>query len=420
MTLVITGPRVDEVGTAAVGVGRALNVERVTTAGQFAALAGPWEALRVEAGASNPFLAHDWLARWWQAYAPGRQLWTILARDPQDGNRLVGAAPLVLERARLGARRLTFMGAGEAAPNHLDLLAAPAHRDAFARAAAESLRATRGRWDVLELLSLAGDAPTSAAFLAALGAAGMPPAVSPFARCPYATLPATYDEYLKGRGAKLRAQLRSKEKKLLQDFADVRFGRVESEAELGPAFDAFVRLHQGRWAARGELGAFANPALVEFHRAFARDALRRDALRLYHLRVGGEFAAAFHCFRDGPRVFYYNAGFDERWAKYSVGVLILGHAIERSIAEGATELDFLQGEEGYKEHWMTGCREDVRVRAAAPGPRGRFARWHLQSADRARDLWRGHVPAGIRLAVKQRLWGIKAGKAASARATASG
>lgn len=389
-----------------------MNLKRITTADEFAALAGPWEALRAEAGAANPFLAHDWLARWWQTYAPGRQLWTILAYDlaydPAANGRLIGAVPLVLERARLGARRLTFMGSGEAAPNHLDLIAHPEHRDAFARAVADSLRAARGQWDVLELLSLSGDSPAAAAVLTALGAAGMTPAVSLFARCPYAALPATYDEYLKGRSSNFRAQLRSKEKKLRRDFPDARFGRVETEPELDPAFDGFVRLHQARWAGRGELGAFADPALVEFHRAFARDALRRDALRLYHLRIGGEFAAAFHCFRDGPRVSYYNAGFDQRWSKYSVGMLILAHAIEPSIAEGATEFDFLQGEEAYKERWMTGCREDVRARAAAPHPRGRFARWHLQSVDRARDLWRGRVPDPIRLAVKQRLWGTPA------------
>lgn len=389
-----------------------MNLKRITTADEFAALAGPWEALRAEAGAANPFLAHDWLARWWQTYAPGRQLWTILAYDlaydPAANGRLIGAVPLVLERARLGARRLAFMGAGEAAPNHLDLLVVPAHRDAFAHAVADSLRAARGQWDVLELLSLAGDSPAAAAFLAALGPAGMTPAVSRFARCPFATLPATYEEYLRGRGYQLRGQVRSKGRKLRQAFPDAHFGQVQTGAELDPAFDALVRLHQARWAGRGELGAFADPRLVEFHRAFARDALRRDALRLYHLRIGGEFAAAFHCFRDGPRVSYYNAGFDQRWSKHSVGMLILAHAIERSIAEGATEFDFLQGEEAYKERWMTGCREDVRARAAAPHPRGRFARWHLESADRARDLWRGHVPDHIRLAVKQRLWGMPA------------
>ena len=275
---------------------------------------------------------------------------------------------------------------------------------------AHSLRAASGQWDVLELLSLSGDAPAAQTFLAALAAVGMPPQVALFARCPFAELPGSYEQYLRGRGSNLRAQLRSKEKKLRRDCPATQFGRVHTEAELDPAFDALVRLHQSRWTARGELGAFGNPAFVEFHRACARDALRRGKLRLYHLRVADEYAAAFYCFREGARLFYYNAGFDERWAKYSVGMLILGHAVEQSIAEGVTELDFLQGEEGYKEHWMTGCREDVRVRAAAPHPRGRFARWHLQSADRARDVWRGHVPDRIRLAVKQRLWGITGGR----------
>jgi CelD/BcsL family acetyltransferase involved in cellulose biosynthesis len=88
---------------------------------------------------------------------------------------------------------------------------------------------------------------------------------------------------------------------------------------------------------------------------------------------------------------YYNAGFDERWAKYSVGVLLLAHTIEQAILANAREADFLQGEEGYKSHWANAVRDNWCVRAASVSWRARL-KW--LRAYRLREL---------RKVVKQRL-----------------
>ena len=39
----------------------------------------------------------------------------------------------------------------------------------------------------------------------------------------------------------------------------------------------------------------------------------------------------------------------------------MAHAIGAAIAEGATEFDFLRGDETYKDHWGTRLRHDWRV-----------------------------------------------------------
>ena len=59
----------------------------------------------------------------------------------------------------------------------------------------------------------------------------------------------------------------------------------------------------------------------------------------------------------------------------------LAYAIEQSIAEGAAEFDFVQGEETYKTHWATHTRDNWRVRAASPHLRGRLSWWRIQATE---------------------------------------
>jgi CelD/BcsL family acetyltransferase involved in cellulose biosynthesis len=314
--------------------------------------------------------------------------------------------PLELERDGRGVRRLSFMGAGEVSPNHLDLVAAPHARPdpALAAAFCGHLLRHRRRWDVLDLVSVADDAALRApAWLNCFRSHGCDVRVSLYTRCAHAALPATFDGFLERLGAHTRAEFRRKRRKLLRDVPDARFGVVRDDAGLARVFDAMVRLHQARWTRLGEAGAFSDARFTDFHRAAAGDALARGQLRLYYLEAGGTVVATYYCYRVGPRVFYYAGGFDEAWGKHSVGIQALAHSIEQSVAEGAADFDFLQGDEEYKSHWSTGRRDNWRVTVAAPHLRGRLIAGAGATRARLHDWWRAHVPLETRRKVKRLL-----------------
>jgi CelD/BcsL family acetyltransferase involved in cellulose biosynthesis len=50
-------------------------------------------------------------------------------------------------------------------------------------------------------------------------------------------------------------------------------------------------------------------------------------------------------------VYFYIGGFDPDRAALSPGALLLGHAIEAAVREGAVAFDFLRGREAYKLRW---------------------------------------------------------------------
>ena len=74
-------------------------------------------------------------------------------------------------------------------------------------------------------------------------------------------------------------------------------------------------------------------------------------LRLYLLRFDGAAAAGFYGFSHRGRGFSYLTGFDPAFAFESPGALLLAHAVEAAITDGAGEFHFLRGREAYKYEW---------------------------------------------------------------------
>jgi CelD/BcsL family acetyltransferase involved in cellulose biosynthesis len=115
----------------------------------------------------------------------------------------------------------------------------------------------------------------------------------------------------------------------------------------GELLDALVALHRRRWGGDGVLDPRAVAMLREATPALAR----AGRLRLHGLRVGGATAAVLYGLADPRRTSLYLAGFDPELAELGIGKLLIGHAIERAIAEGHREVDFLRGDEGHKRLW---------------------------------------------------------------------
>jgi CelD/BcsL family acetyltransferase involved in cellulose biosynthesis len=140
---------------------------------------------------------------------------------------------------------------------------------------------------------------------------------------------------------------------------EVRF-ETATGAGLEGAMAALVALHRARWAARGEPGVLTDARVEGFHREVARGFAERGWLRLYLMRVGGRVAAAHYGFLARGCAYYYLGGFDPDFDRLSPGSLMLLHAVEAAVREGAREFDFLRGREPYKYAWSAQDRAQRR------------------------------------------------------------
>jgi CelD/BcsL family acetyltransferase involved in cellulose biosynthesis len=179
--------------------------------------------------------------------------------------------------------------------------------------------------------------------------------------CPFIRLGGeTWPSYLAKLGATHRANFRRRLRQVQAKF-DVRLERAESEEERRAAFATFLRLHLDRWREAGGSDGLGSPSLVAFHEEMTEVARREGWLRLFVLRFDEVPVASIYGFRYGRVFSFYQSGFDRAFAKASVGLVMMGLAIEAAIDEGVEEYDLLHGAERYKFLWARETRELARL-----------------------------------------------------------
>ncbi len=330
----------------------------VTEDEALSALESEWDDLLAASPAPSVFLAWSWVTSWRETMGRRDRLLVATARHPGDG-RLIGVAPFVITRRRLRGllpyRALAFIGQGVAAPDHLDLMVHRDHLVGVAPALWERVRRAGG-WDTADLNGVRpGSLVADLAAATATTVRAIP--------CPVLDLPATWEEYESGLGRNLRQNLRRYARKLERDSGlAVGIRAVTAPADTHEAIGTLVDLHQRVRSMRGEDGAFADPAMVRFHRLLAGRLATEDRLRFYQLEVGGKPIAAIYCIRYGDVVSFYQTGYDPAFARYGPGRHVMAGAIRASIEEGARTFDFLRGDEPYKAAWGAVAVHDLKIR----------------------------------------------------------
>ena len=324
-----------------------LVVERLTPR-EFDSMRADWHDLlaRSQAGV---FQSWEWLHSWWRHLGSG-DLWLLAMRRQ---GRLIGLAPLFRSRyLGLPLRRLRLIGAGAS-----DRLGFILDRE-FERTAADHfvqyLAHHSGDWEVLDLQQL----PEESALAQTAAPTGLRTHQYQQDVLPWLPLPASWDELLGGLSQRFRQNLRYSARRLEREFS-VQY-RCADSASLDTDLEAFIRLHQARWRERGLPGALWGGRIRGFHRQAAPLLLERGWLKLYSLDLDGESVASLYCLRCGGRVSYYLGGMDPAFARYSPGTVLTAHAIRDAIATGATEFDFLRGDEEYKFAWKPQVRANLR------------------------------------------------------------
>ncbi len=337
------GPRL----VPACGVDAPLTVDEVNSLEGLKALAPEWRRLWVRCPWATTFQRPEWLLPWCRHFSPG-VLWALALR--REGH-LVGLAVLGLHVWE-GTRVVGLLGAGIS--DYLDVLLDLELAPHGAQVLLLHLARRRELWDMCDFEQLRAVSP--------LLRAPLPPGWTEYTRvqevCPGVTLPSRLEALPEVVSPRLLANLRYARRRL------ERLGPVSLElADAGSLYklmEALARLHGARWGLRGQPGVLADKALREFHREVARGLLAAGALRLYALRVGREPVAVCYGFQDQDRASYYLGGFEPAYQRFSVGSIVVGHALEEAVRSGATVFDFLRGPEAYKYAW--GARDALNYR----------------------------------------------------------
>jgi CelD/BcsL family acetyltransferase involved in cellulose biosynthesis/ribosomal protein S18 acetylase RimI-like enzyme len=327
-----------------------VSVEEINSSQALEAVRPQWQALWRADRAATPFQSPSWLIPWWNHIGTG-ELCALAVRAAigSSAGRLVGFVPLYIYTQPGSGSRDVFP-LGVATTDYLDGIFAPGWADCSAAAVLAHLDRCRDRWDVLDLQQLRAGSP----LLTVPRPSGWIEQTSCGEPCLVLPLPASATElpacipprllhnlhYYRDRGARQ---------------GDLSF-ECADRSNLAELFEAQLALHRARWSTRGEKGVLDSEEVQAAHRMAMPQLLADGSLRLYALRLDGRIIATLYALSDdrsrsNPRVYYYLGGMDPAFEKLSPGTLLIGHAIEQAIDQGAGAFDFLRGQEQYKYLW---------------------------------------------------------------------
>lgn len=180
----------------------------------------------------------------------------------------------------------------------------------------------------------------------------------------------TFDDYLAARPARVRNSIARKERKLAREHG-YRI-HVVSDSGLQKSMADYYAVYNRSWKA------------TELYRGFVDCLIRALAeqgwLRLGVLYVGEMPVAAQLWFVVHGKASIFKLVHDEKWRRYSPGSILTKHLMQQVIDhDRVTEIDFLTGNDAYKQDWMSERRERWTlycIRSPEPERRiGRILRW---------------------------------------------
>ncbi len=328
---------------------------RPLEAEEFAALA-PADWNRLAAGATRPcvFSTYEWLDSWWGHYGKAYGFHFL---SVWEGARMIGALPLVrrfvaIEDGVIPVRVILLAGSLEVAPDQLDVMAESGRGGEVAGAIVDYLLANRNGWDLLHLSHIDADGLLGRALAGAVPASRRD--TIRLSSAPYIRLQGDFNQYMHQtfRGKK-RRQVDAWHRKVLDEGMQFRACQPGEERHV---IHELFRLHGLRAGVKGISSHFHGRRLRDFHVALAARLGGAGMLNTLYVEKDGEILGVLYAFRLDGTVFWYQIGVDPRFARMSLGTVLVYELIRQSYEHGIAELDFLRGPGPHKSRWTETAR----------------------------------------------------------------
>jgi CelD/BcsL family acetyltransferase involved in cellulose biosynthesis len=376
----------------------------LTDVSEMEGLVPAWRRLLGHAIHAEPVRTPLWLLAWWRQFGEpdGRELRALAV---EDRGELVGLVPLAIRsathRRAIPVRRVELLGTGareaeDIASDYAGALAARGKQDDVARIVADAMvDGLLGPWDELRLPAMSCEDPFVPRLAEALRSRGLAAPVTRSGEVHFVSLPRTWSTYLRELGSSRRyvvnRSLRELDRWAGEGGWELRSAITAADLDEGRRI--LHDLNALRSSAQGGRSASRNARFKRFHdEVMPRLWAGEDgaSLDLLWLTVRGEPIAAAYSVVFGNKVYFCQSGRRTDLPKaLRPGIAMHALAIQRSIAAGRREYDFLQGTSRYKRDLSQGSRSLVTLRAVAPHLRARAVEAARMFTERAVAQVRG-------------------------------
>ncbi len=177
----------------------------------------------------------------------------------------------------------------------------------------------------------------------------------------------SYNDYMAARPAQLRNTISRKKRKLEREHGyEI---RLFTGDEVPQKMSDYYAVYTSSWKANEQYAGFLDGMVLGFS--------KQGWSRLAILYVKGQPAAAQLWFVAHSKANIFRLSYDEAWKKYSLGSILTSFLMEYVIdIDKVKEIDFLTGNDTYKQDWMSDRRERFMLSCVkSVKPKGRFERF---------------------------------------------
>lgn len=383
-----------------------LKLETINSLEKFSALREEWDSLLDNSSADNIFLTWEWQFNWWQAFQEGKKLNIILAYD--EKGKLLGIAPLYAIKKRIlnciPYYELRFIGSGnEATSEYLDFIC---YKGKEEEALSTLLRLSSNGFVPVHMLLLSDmfeDSQSKNYILGYINKNGFRYLIKeerPF--CPTIKPSSNWEAYVQGLPKFMRRNLRSSLRKLEKDFT-IELSKFSDIGNNG-AFEHFQRLYADRRKQKSEKNKYASESYRIFQENTMKSLSDKKWLYLCFLSLNDIMVAVQYCFKYKDKLYFYQNGSDNNYAKLNVSQNLMGYIIKEAHENGITECDLLRGEEWYKMRWANDVRKKIKIVMSSGSFRGNLYIYLLKLKYGLINLVKHIMPLGLRNYIEEKLY----------------
>jgi len=171
-----------------------------------------------------------------------------------------------------------------------------------------------------------------------------------------------------GQCAKQRSRIRGLERKLAAEVGPVAFELAGDAGRTEDLLETFLALEQSGWKGRAGSALACTDATRGFFRDVCRAAAAMDRLEVATLSAGGRIVAMSTQIRGAGWLYGFKAAYDEAFARYAPGLLLLDRLTQSYVERGGVAVDSCAApdQQPVSRLW-TGRRELIDCRVALGG-----------------------------------------------------
>jgi len=187
---------------------------------------------------------------------------------------------------------------------------------------------------------------------------------------------------------KLGSSTRSSLRRALRKSGEIEVTQATSVDEADDILSELIELHQARWRAVDQPGAFASRRFTAFQRELVTRLVPEERVVLLRVRSQSLTIGCLMLLVDRGRLLDYLSGFASFEATPSPGIVTHYVAMERALTRGFRAYDFLVGDKRHKANLATDARNLVWAVWRRPN-------WKNRTIDCLRTLKRRIAPTSV-------------------------